>query len=73
MYHIARYDEVHRLAFHTLIMSPTTWSSTSSTSADCNTANKALKVLQVKTAPDTTTAMAIGQALAVPLCEEDPW
>jgi hypothetical protein len=37
------------------------------------TTNKALKVLQVKTAPDTTTAMAIGYALAVPLYEEDPW
>ena len=69
VYHIARYDEVHSISYsnhepHHLVQYLFVL---------CNTANKALKVLQVKTAPDTTTAMAIGQALAVPLYEEDPW
>ena len=54
VYHIARYDEVlsisyynhepHHLVQYLFVL--------------CNTASKALKVLQVKTAPDTTTAMA---------------
>ena len=68
VYHIAHYDvlsisysnhEPHHLVQYLFVL--------------CNTTNKALKVLQVKTGPDTTTAMAIGQALAVPLYEEDPW
>ena len=69
VYHIARYDEVHSISYfncdpHHLVQYLFVL---------CNTTNKALKVLQVKTGHDTTTAMAIGQTLAVPLYEKDHW